>query len=232
MDCADFTCRPSNTGSLKMRAMTELLNFALHLDQHVNSFWLQHGVWLYVLVFFIVFAETGLVVTPWLPGDSLLFVLGALAAAGGPHLGVLLVLLFAAAVLGNTSNYWIGRYIGPRAFHFEGSKLFSRDVLMKTHGFYERHGAPLIVVSRFLPLVRTFAPFVAGIGAMSHWKFQAYSVVGGGLWVLVFVLAGYFFGQIPLVKNNLPLVIVGVILISFLPLLIELARNYLSKTKN
>jgi membrane-associated protein len=204
-----------------MDILLTLLDFVLHLDKHVASFWAQHGFWLYVLVFAIVFAETGLVIAPWLPGDSLLFVLGALAAAGGPHLGVLLLLLWLAAVLGNTSNYWIGRAIGPRAFHYEGSRLFSRDTLLKTHAFYEKHGAVVITVSRFLPLIRTFAPFVAGVGAMPHGKFQCYSIGGGGLWVLVFVLAGYFFGQIPLIKENLPLVIVGVILISFLPLVVD-----------
>lgn len=204
-----------------MEILLALLDFVLHLDRYVGDFWAQQGFWLYVLVFAIVFAETGLVVTPWLPGDSLLFVLGALAAAGGPSLSLLWVLLFVAAVLGNTSNYWIGRWVGPRAFHYEGSRIFSRDTLLKTHAFYEKHGAVVVLVSRFLPLVRTFAPFVAGIGNMPHGKFQAYSVVGGVLWVSVFLLAGYFFGQIPLVKNNLPLVIVGVILISFLPLMAD-----------
>ncbi|MFO0387977.1 MAG: DedA family protein [bacterium] len=204
-----------------MDILLSLLDFILHLDKYVASFWAQYGFWLYALVFAIVFAETGLVITPWLPGDSLLFVLGALAAAGGPHLGVLLLLLWLAAVLGNTSNYWIGRAIGPRAFHYEGSRFFSRETLLKTHAFYEKHGALVVTVSRFLPLVRTFAPFVAGVGAMPHGKFQSYSIAGGGLWVLVFVLAGYFFGQIPVVKDNLPLVIVGVILISFLPLVVD-----------
>jgi membrane-associated protein len=204
-----------------MEFLLTLLDFVLHLDQYIASFWVQYGLWLYGLVFLIVFAETGLVVMPWLPGDSLLFVLGALAAAGGPHLGMLLLLLWLASVLGNTSNYWIGRAIGPRAFHYSGSRFFSRDTLLKTHAFYEKHGALVITVSRFLPLVRTFAPFVAGVGAMPHSKFQCYSIAGGALWVGVFVMAGYFFGQIPLVKDNLPLVIVGVILISFLPLAVD-----------
>jgi membrane-associated protein len=204
-----------------MDILLALLDFVLHLDQYVGAFWAQHGFWLYVLVFAIVFAETGLVIAPWLPGDSLLFVLGALAAAGGPHLGVLLLLLWLAAVLGNTSNYWIGRAMGPRAFHYSGSRFFSRDTLLKTHTFYENHGAIVITVSRFLPLIRTFAPFVAGVGAMPHAKFQCYSIGGGALWVLVFVLAGYFFGQIPVIKENLPLVIVGVIFISFLPLAVN-----------
>ena len=136
---------------------------------------------------------------------------------------------FTAAVLGNTSNYWIGRWIGPRVFHFPDSPFFSKATLEKAHGFYERHGAITVMASRFLPLIRTFAAFVAGVGAMSHTKFQFYSILGGGLWVLCFVLAGYFFGQIPIVKNNLPLVIVGVIFVSFLPLAVEFARTKLAK---
>lgn len=205
------------------------IDYVLHLDRHIDGLWQLYGVWLYAIVFAIVFAETGLVVTPWLPGDSLLFVLGALAAAGGPNVGVLIALLFLAAVLGNTSNYWIGRWIGPRVFHFPDSVLFSKATLEKAHGFYERHGAITVMASRFLPLIRTFAPFVAGVGAMSHTKFQFYSILGGGLWVLCFVLAGYFFGQIPIVKNNLPLVIVGVIFVSFIPLAVEFARTKLAK---
>lgn len=213
-----------------MELLLQALDYALHLDKHIAALWAQYGLWLYVIVFVIVFAETGLVVTPWLPGDSLLFVLGALAAADGPHVAVLLLLLFAAAVLGNTSNYWIGRWIGPRVFHFPESVLFSRKTLQKAHGFYERHGAITVTVSRFLPLLRTFAPFVAGVGTMPHAKFQLYSILGGGLWVTVFVLAGYFFGQIPVVKNNLPLVIVGVIVVSFMPLVVEFVRSKLSKS--
>lgn len=208
-----------------MELLLQALDFVLHLDKHIGALWASYGVWLYLIVFVIVFAETGLVVTPWLPGDSLLFVLGALAAAGGPHVGVLLALLFVAAVLGNTSNYWIGRWIGPRVFHFPDSWLFSRATLDKAHGFYERHGGVTVTASRFLPLLRTFAPFVAGVAAMPHGRFQLYSILGGGLWVLVFVMAGYFFGQIPLVKNNLPLVIVGVIALSFVPLIVEYLRS-------
>ncbi|HEU4621401.1 MAG TPA: DedA family protein [Burkholderiaceae bacterium] len=213
-----------------MDLVMQAVDFALHLDRHIGALWTAYGLWLYAIVFFIVFAETGLVVTPWLPGDSLLFVLGALAAAGGPDVTVLITVLFAAAVIGNTSNYWIGRWIGPKVFHHEGgSRWLSREMLDKTHGFYERHGAVTVMVSRFLPLLRTFAPFVAGIGAMPHGKFQLYSVLGGALWVGVFVLAGYFFGSIPVVKNNLPLVIVGVVIVSFMPLVIEFVRSRVAR---
>lgn len=212
-----------------MEFILTAFDYALHLDRYIGALWAQYGLWLYAILFFIIFAETGLVIAPWLPGDSLLFVLGALAAADGPHVGVLILLLFAAAVLGNTSNYWIGRWMGPRVFHFPDSLLFSRATLEKAHAFYERHGAITVMVSRFLPLIRTFAPFVAGVGAMPHTKFQFYSILGGGLWVLVFVLAGYFFGQIPLVKNNLPLIIVGVVAVSFLPLVVEFLRSRWSR---
>jgi membrane-associated protein len=214
-----------------MEFLTEALRWVLELDKHVGGFWAQYGFWLYVLVFCIVFAETGLVVTPWLPGDSLLFVLGALAAAGGPNVWVLIAILIVAAILGNTSNYWIGRWLGPRVFHYENNRLLSRDVLLRTQGFYEKHGGITIVVSRFLPLIRTFAPFVAGIGSMPHHRFQLFSITGGIAWVCVFVGAGYFFGSIPMVKNNLPLVIVGVIFISFLPLAAEALRSWLEKRK-
>lgn len=209
----------------------QVFDVVLHLDRHMAALWAAYGLWLYAIVFAIVFAETGLVVTPWLPGDSLLFVLGALAGiGGGPHVGVLILVLCVAAILGNTSNYWIGRWIGPKVFHYEGSRWFSRDILVKTHSFYERYGAITVVVSRFLPLLRTFAPFVAGVAAMNPARFQLFSVTGGILWVCVFVGAGYFFGQIPVVKNNLPLVIVGVIVVSFAPLAIEFVRARMSRT--
>lgn len=207
----------------------QAVDFALHLDRHIGALWDAYGIWLYVIVFAIVFAETGLVVTPWLPGDSLLFVLGALAAANGPDISILLVVLFAAAVLGNTSNYWIGRWLGPRVTQGRWSRWLSKDLLDKTHAFYDKHGAVTVMLSRFLPLLRTFAPFVAGIGAMAHGKFQFYSVLGGALWVAIFTLAGYFFGSIPIVKNNLPLVIVGVIVVSFVPIAIEFVRGRMSR---
>jgi membrane-associated protein len=214
-----------------MELIIEAARWVLELDKHIGAFWAQYGFWLYVLVFAIVFSETGLVVTPWLPGDSLLFVLGALAAAGGPNVWVLMVVLMIAAILGNTSNYWIGYWFGPKVFHYPKSRLLSQDMLRRTHDFYERHGGITVVVSRFLPLLRTFAPFVAGIGRMPHARFQLFSIAGGCAWVAVFVGAGYFFGSIPIVKNNLPLVIVGVIAISFMPLAAEFVRSrYFSKS--
>jgi membrane-associated protein len=217
---------------VQMDLIIEAVRWMLELDKHIGAFWTQYGFWLYVLVFMIIFAETGLVVTPWLPGDSLLFVLGALAAAGGPSVTVLMVSLIVAAILGNTSNYWIGYWLGPKVFHYQNSRLLSQDMLKRTHEFYEKHGGITVVVSRFLPLLRTFAPFVAGIGRMPHGRFQFFSITGGCAWVLVFVGAGYFFGSIPIVKNNLPLVIVGVVGISFMPLVIEFVRTkYSSRGK-
>jgi membrane-associated protein len=222
--------RPGRHQELSLDLLVQAVQYVLHLDQHIGALWAQYGVWLYAIVFVIVFAETGLVVTPWLPGDSLLFVLGALAGiGGGPDIGVLLALLFVAAVLGNTSNYWIGRYVGPRVFSQQGSRWFSRDILDKTNGFFERHGMMAVLASRFMPLLRTFAPFVAGVGAMPHGRFQVYSIIGGGLWVGLFLCAGYFFGQIPVVKQNLPLIIVAVIIVSFVPLAIEFARSRLKR---
>ncbi|CAN5445643.1 DedA family protein [soil metagenome] len=209
-----------------MDLIMQAVQYVLHLDQHMAALWAQYGTWLYVIVFAIIWAETGLVVCPWLPGDSLLFVIGALAGiGGGPDIVLLLVLLFVAAVLGNTSNYWIGRFVGPRVFQGKGSRFLSRDILDKTHAFYEKHGALAIVASRFMPLLRTFSPFVAGVSAMPHARFQMLSIVGGGLWVGLFLGAGYFFGQIDFVKRNLPLIIVAVIVVSFLPLAIEFARS-------
>ncbi len=214
-----------------MDLIMQAVQYVLHLDQHIGALWAQYGPWLYLIVFALVFAETGLVVAPWLPGDSLLFVLGALAGiGGGPDVVVLLLGLWAAAVLGNTSNYWIGRWAGPRVFQGR-SRWLSHDILDRTHAFYERHGALAVVASRFMPLLRTFAPFVAGVGAMPHKRFQACSISGGALWVGVFVGAGYFFGQIPTVKRNLPLIIVAVIVISFLPLVIEYLRTRLRRAR-
>jgi membrane-associated protein len=195
----------------------QAVQFVLHLDQHMDALWAQYGAMLYVIVFIIVFAETGLVIAPWLPGDSLLFVLGAISALGGPDLGVLMLTLFVAAVLGNTSNYWIGRWVAPRLFHFENSRWFSHDALNRTHAFYEKYGGVTVVITRFLPLLRTFAPFVAGLGAMTHAKFQFYSVIGGALWVGLLVGAGYLFGQVPFIRANLALIMLGVVVVSFLP---------------
>lgn len=195
-----------------------LIQFVLHLDVHLAELVARHGVLIYAILFAIVFCETGLVVTPFLPGDSLLFAAGALAAVGSMDPWVLGAVLIVAAILGNTSNYWIGRYLGPKVFQWENSRWFNRHALDAAHAFYEKYGPVALTIARFMPIVRTFAPFVAGVGHMKHSVFQLYSVLGGILWVVSFIALGYFFGNIPVIKANLALVMVGVIVVSLLPL--------------
>ena len=198
------------------------MDIVLHLDKHLALLVQQYGLWIYGILFFIIFAETGFVVFPFLPGDSLLFVAGALAAIGqgGMDITTLIGVLLAAAVLGNTVNYHIGRYLGPKVFHWENSRFFNRAALEKTHAFYEKHGGKTLVISRFLPLFRTFAPFVAGIGAMSYAKFTIFNLVGATAWVVSLCLGGYWLGNLPWVKQNLSLLIIGIIVISLLPVAI------------
>jgi membrane-associated protein len=203
-----------------MEYLAYFIDIVLHLDKHLAMLVQQYGQWIYVILFVIIFSETGFVVTPFLPGDSLLFVAGALAAVGGMDLGVLMAVLMAAAVLGNTLNYQIGRYLGPKVFHWEQSRFFNRAALDKTHAFYEKHGGKTLVISRFLPLFRTFAPFVAGIGAMSYARFTFFNLVGGISWVGSLTLAGYLFGNLPWIQKNLTLVILAIIAISLVPLFI------------
>jgi membrane-associated protein len=198
--------------------LLQLVQFVLHLDVHLAELVARYGVLIYGILFAIVFCETGLVVTPFLPGDSLLFAAGALAALGSMDPWVLGLVLIAAAILGNTSNYWIGRWIGPRVFQWENSRWFNRGALDQAHKFYEKYGPVALTIARFMPLLRTFAPFVAGVGAMKHSTFQVYSATGGVLWVASFVALGYFFGNIPIVKSNLALVMIGVIVVSLLPI--------------
>jgi membrane-associated protein len=200
-------------------------DIVVHLDRHLAALLAQYGVWVYAILFLIVFCETGLVVTPFLPGDSLLFVAGALAATGGMDIVALNASLIAAAVLGNSVNYAVGRYLGPKVFHWEDSRFFNRRALEKTHAFYERYGGITIVVTRFMPILRTFAPFVAGIGAMTPVRFQAFNVAGGVLWVSSLTLAGYWFGNLPLVKNNLTAVILAIVILSVLPALVGYLRH-------
>ena len=197
--------------------MAALIDLFLHLDKHLVDLTAAYGVWIYGLLFLIVFAETGLVVTPFLPGDSLLFAAGALAAVGSMNPWILIAVLTAAAILGNTSNYWIGRWIGPRVFHWENSRWFNRHALYEAHAFYEKYGRVAITIARFIPIVRTFAPFVAGVAAMSHATFQLFSIAGGVVWVASFIALGYFFGNIPVVKGNLALIMFAVVVISLLP---------------
>jgi len=202
-----------------MELLTQFIDIVLHLDKHLAILVQQYGLWIYGILFVIIFSETGFVVTPFLPGDSLLFVAGALAAIGegGMDIVTLIGVLTLAAVLGNTVNYQIGRFLGPKVFHWENSRFFNRDALVKTHAFYENHGGKTLVISRFLPLFRTFAPFVAGIGAMSYAKFTMFNLIGALAWVVSLCLAGYWLGNMPWVKANLTLIIVGIIIVSLVP---------------
>jgi len=204
-----------------------LVDFILHIDVHLAELVAQYGIWIYAILFLILFCETGLVVTPFLPGDSLLFVAGALAALPGNDLNVhvMATLLVVAAVLGDAVNYTIGRLFGERLFSNPNSKIFRRSHLDKTHAFYARHGGKTIILARFVPIVRTFAPFVAGMGHMSYRHFALFNVTGALLWVLLFSYAGYLFGDLPVVQENLKLLIVGIILVSILPGVIEVWRH-------
>ena len=201
----------------------------VHLDRHLATLLEQHGAWVYLLLFVIIFCETGLVVTPFLPGDSLLFIAGTLAAGGGIDVHLIAVLLVAAAALGNTVNYSIGRFIGPKVFHWEESRLFNRRALDHAHAFYEKHGGKTIVITRFVPILRTFAPFVAGIARMSYLSFTAYNLAGALAWVLSLLYAGYWFGNVPFVKENLTIVIVGIVVLSVTPLAFEYLRQRLKR---
>jgi membrane-associated protein len=202
----------------------------LHVDQHLLEFASAYGIWIYALLFLIVFLETGVVVTPFLPGDSLLFATGALAAAGVVDVVGILSLLTAAAIIGDNTNYFIGRAVGPRVFT-EHSRWLKREHLLRTQRFYERHGGKTVVLARFVPIVRTFAPFVAGVGRMHYPRFLAFDVGGGIFWVWSFGLLGYFFGNQPIIKQNFGLAIVGVILISLLPLFVEVWRARIGRSR-
>ena len=203
-----------------MELLAYFIDIVLHLDKHLAVMVQQYGVWIYAILFAIIFSETGFVVTPFLPGDSLLFVAGALAALGGMDIMILIAVLLAAAALGNTLNYQIGRYFGPKVFQWENSRFFNKAALMKTHLFYETHGGKTLVISRFLPLFRTFAPFVAGIGAMTWARFTFFNLIGAFAWVVSLTLTGYFFGNLPWVQKNLSAVIIGIIAISMIPVVI------------
>ncbi|SRR6266545_2442210 len=201
-----------------MEAIKFLIDLFLHLDEYLSQIISQYGVWTYALLFFVIFMETGFVVTPFLPGDSLLFAAGTFAALGSLNLYLLLILLMIAAIGGDTVNYWIGHYLGDRAYSIKWIKM---EYIDKTHAFFEKHGGKTIFLARFVPIVRTFAPFVAGIGRMSYGYFITYNFVGGITWVLLFTLSGYFFGNIPFVRENFEFVIVAIILISVVPIFIE-----------
>lgn len=208
-----------------MEWISYFVDFVLHLDTHLDSVIKSFDIWCYLLFFLIIFAETGLVVTPFLPGDSLLFALGALAAKGSLDVMWLFVILCVAAVLGDSANYSIGKYFGSIILKKEGAWFLKKEHIDRTHRFYEKYGAKTIVLARFVPIVRTFAPFVAGVGKMTYLKFFSYNVVGGILWITLFIFGGYFFGNIPVVKRNFTLVIFVIIILSILPAVIEVWRE-------
>jgi len=208
-----------------------LIELFLHLDQHLNVIIQTYGVWTYLLLFLVIFLETGLVVTPILPGDSLLFAAGSFAALGSLNVGVLFVLLSIAAVGGDTVNYWIGHFVGPKVFSREDVPFLNKEYLDRTHRFYEKHGGKTIILARFIPIIRTFAPFVAGIGKMTYWHFISYNVIGGLAWIALFTFGGYFFGNIPFVKRNFTLVILAIIFISLVPVMIEFVSHRLRSSR-
>jgi membrane-associated protein len=201
------------------------IDYFLHLDRHLNVVIQMYGMWTYLILFLIVFCETGLVVTPILPGDSLLFAAGTFAASGALQVEPLFLLLSIAAIGGDTVNYWAGHFVGPKIFEQEKIRFMKKEYLDRTHEFYERHGGKTIILARFIPIIRTFAPFVAGVGRMTYLHFISYNVVGGVAWIGLFVLGGYFFGNISAVKENFTLVILAIIFISILPGIIEFARQ-------
>lgn len=207
-----------------MDTIATLVNIFLNLDQYLRTVIQTYGAWTYLLLFLIIFMETGLVVTPFLPGDSLLFTAGTFAALGAMKVSVLYLLLAAAAIFGDTVNYWIGHLIGPRAFSGR-IRFLKQEYLQRTHEFYERHGGKTIILARFVPIIRTFAPFVAGVGEMTYRKFLSFNVLGGLFWVALFVFGGYYFGNLPIVRQNFSLVVLAIILISILPGVVEYLKG-------
>lgn len=215
-----------------MELLATFVDLMLHLDTHLAALVAEYGAWVYAILFAIVFCETGLVVTPFLPGDSLLFVAGALAAAGGMHIGLLIVLLVIAAVLGDAVNYAVGAWFGPKVFRWESSRFFNRSAFDRTHAFYETHGGKTVIIARFMPLIRTFAPFVAGVARMRYARFAMFNVTGALLWVVSLTLAGYWFGNLPWVKQNLTLVILVIIAISLAPVAVAWVKSKVSGASN
>jgi membrane-associated protein len=208
-----------------MELLTSLIEIVLHLDAHLLALVQEYGMWIYAILFGIIFAETGLVVAPFLPGDSLLFVIGALCGMGSLQLQVALPLLILAAFMGDNTNYWVGRLLGLRLLNHPNQRWIKHEHLEKTHAFYAKHGGKTVIFARFLPIIRTFAPFVAGIGTMNYRLYLMFSILGGVAWIGSLMLAGYFFGNIPVIKNNLTLMIVGIIFISFIPAILEYIKH-------
>ena len=208
-----------------MELIPQVLDVFLHLDRHLHHIIQLYGLWTYIILFLIIFCETGLVVTPILPGDSLLFAAGAFAAIGSLDVNWLFVLLSVAAIAGDTVNYAIGSFVGPKIFSKEDVRFLKKEHLARTHHFYEKYGAKTIILARFVPIIRTFAPFVAGIGSMTYWRFLSYNVVGGIAWIGIFVSGGYYFGNLPIVSRNFTLIIMAIIVISVLPGVTEVVRQ-------
>ncbi|HEX3036281.1 MAG TPA: DedA family protein [Thermodesulfobacteriota bacterium] len=208
-----------------MELIKDLIEIILHLDKYLDLIIRSYGVWTYALLFLIIFCETGLVITPFLPGDSLLFAAGTFTAIGSLDVGLLIILLSIAAIAGDNVNYWIGYFAGSKAFIEKETRFLNKEYLNRTHRFYEKHGGKTIVIARFLPIIRTFAPFVAGVGRMTYRRFTVYNIAGGVVWVLTFVLGGYFFGNITFIKQNFTVVIIAIIFISFLPGVIEVLHQ-------
>ena len=208
-----------------MEFILGLIDFILHVDKHLIEIIKDYGTWTYLVLFIIIFSETGFVVTPFLPGDSLLFVIGALGASHALNFNLALILLIIAAIAGNTINFFVGRILGQKILAMKDSRLIKKEYLYKTQYFYNKHGGKAIILSRFLPIIRTFAPFVAGVGKMKFSKFCFYNVIGGLAWVLLFMCAGFFFGNIPAVKDNFTYVIFAIIFVSFLPTVIPFIRS-------
>lgn len=208
------------------------LDIILHLDIHLQWVIETYDIWTYAILFIVIFCETGLIITPFLPGDSLLFAAGAFAALGSLNLSLLFIIIFIAAVFGDFVNYSAGNYIGPKIFKKERSLLFNKNYLLRTEEFYEKHGPKTIIAARFMPIIRTFAPFVAGVGKMNWFRFVLYNIAGAALWCIVFLFSGYYFGNIQIVKENFTIVIMLIIVISFIPVIKEIVISLLKKHEN
>lgn len=209
-----------------------IFDFIVHIDVHLSAIIKDYGLWTYLILFLIIFCETGFVITPVLPGDSLLFAAGTFAALGSLDVLWLFILLSIAAIGGDTVNYWIGCYFGPKVFHGEHVRFLNKEYLDRTHKFYEKYGGKTIIIARFVPIIRTFAPFVAGIGSMTYWRFISYNVIGGIAWIAICIFAGYYFGNLPIVRNNFSLAILAIIIISIMPGVIEILKHkYGNKSK-
>jgi membrane-associated protein len=206
-----------------------LIDIVLHVDRYLNVIIQMFGIWSYVILFFIVFCETGLVVTPFLPGDSLIFAAGALAAIGSFDIAILIAVFASAAIIGDNVNYWIGYSVGPKIFHKENVRIFNKKHLDRTHAFYEKHGGKTVIIARFMPIIRTFMPFVAGVGRMRYPRFLLFDITGGIAWPMIFGLSGYYFGNIPLVKRYFSLVVIAIIIISVLPIFYQLLKIRVEK---